>query len=123
MSGLTFYFMQRLSFRGLYQGGKGQSRANPGFGRVLSLKEPCYIVNPGVMQSLHKNENLLSKDFQDFLVRSQQLPQKRIPFYLRRVSRFHEVCYFRSNLNRLAKRKQGALQQAGVPHRFNSLLP
>ena len=44
------------------------------------------------MQSLHKNENLLFKDFQDFLVRSQQLPEKRIPFYLRWVSRFHEFC-------------------------------
>jgi Phage integrase, N-terminal SAM-like domain len=45
-----------------------------------------------VMQSLHKNENLLFKDFQDFLVRSQHLPEKRIPFDLRWVSRFHEFC-------------------------------
>jgi len=44
------------------------------------------------MQSLHKNENLLFKDFQDFLVRSQQLPEKRIPFSLRWISRFHEFC-------------------------------
>jgi len=66
------------------------------------------------MQSLHKNENLLFKDFQDFLVRSQQLPQKRIPFYLRWVNRFHEFCYFGPNLDRLAKRKQGALKKTGV---------
>jgi len=44
------------------------------------------------MQSLHKNENLLFKDFQDFLVRSQQLSENRIPFYLRWVSHFHEFC-------------------------------
>jgi hypothetical protein len=44
------------------------------------------------MQSLHKNENWLFKDFQDFLLRSQYLPEKRIPFYLRWVSRFHEFC-------------------------------
>ena len=44
------------------------------------------------MQSLHKNENLLFKDFQDFLLRSQHLPEKRIPFYLLWVSRFHEFC-------------------------------
>jgi hypothetical protein len=44
------------------------------------------------MRSLHKNENLLFKDFQDFLVRSQQIPKKRIPFYLRLVTRFHEFC-------------------------------
>jgi len=44
------------------------------------------------MQSLHKNENLLFKDFQDFLLRSQHLPEKRIPFYFRLISRFHESC-------------------------------
>ena len=44
------------------------------------------------MRSLHKNENLLFKDFQDFLVRTQQLSEKRIPFYLRWVSGFHEFC-------------------------------
>jgi Phage integrase, N-terminal SAM-like domain len=44
------------------------------------------------MQSLYKNENLLFKDFQDFLVRNQHLPEKRIPFYLRWVIRFHEFC-------------------------------
>ena len=44
------------------------------------------------MQSLHKNENLLFKDFQDFLVRSQHLSEKRIPFYLRWIIRFHEFC-------------------------------
>jgi hypothetical protein len=43
------------------------------------------------MQSLHKNENLLFKDLQDFTVWSQQLPQNRIPFYRRWVNRFHEI--------------------------------
>jgi len=45
-----------------------------------------------IMQPPHKNENLLFKDFQDFILRSQHLPEKRIPFYLRWVSRFHEFC-------------------------------
>jgi hypothetical protein len=48
------------------------------------------MADPGVMQSLHKNENLLFKDFQYSRVRSQLLSEKRIPFYLRLVSRFHE---------------------------------
>ena len=52
---------------------------------MLCCRYPC-------LQSLHKNENLLFKDFQDFLVRSQHLPEKRIPFYLLWVSRFHEFC-------------------------------
>jgi hypothetical protein len=43
----------------------------------------------GVMQSLHKNKNLL---FKDFLVRNQHLSDKRIPLYLRCDSRFHEFC-------------------------------
>jgi hypothetical protein len=33
------------------------------------------------MRSLHKIENLLFKDFQDFLVRSQHLSEKQIPFH------------------------------------------
>jgi len=44
------------------------------------------------MQPPHKNENLLFKDFQDFLVRSQQFPHQRIPVYLRWINRFHESC-------------------------------
>ena len=69
MVGPTLYFMQRLSFRGLYQGAWGKPRGKPGLGRVLPLKKPCYVAGNGVMQSLHKNENLLFKDFQDFLAR------------------------------------------------------
>ncbi len=44
------------------------------------------------MQSLHKNENLLFKDFQDFLARKQRVPENRLPYYLRWVSRYHEFC-------------------------------
>jgi hypothetical protein len=39
--------------------------------KVLALKKACYVALTGVMQSLHKNENQLFKDFQAFLVRSQ----------------------------------------------------
>jgi integron integrase len=44
------------------------------------------------MQPPHKNKNLLFKDFQDFLARKQHVPEKRLPYYLRWVSRFHEFC-------------------------------
>ncbi len=39
----TLIFMQRLSFRGLYQGVWGKSRGAPCFGRDLPLKKPCYV--------------------------------------------------------------------------------
>jgi hypothetical protein len=57
----------------------GRIKAKPGFGRVLALKNPCYVAGTGVMQLLHKNENLLFQDFQEFLGQGQQLPQIRIP--------------------------------------------
>ncbi|HWR88943.1 MAG TPA: tyrosine-type recombinase/integrase [Dissulfurispiraceae bacterium] len=44
------------------------------------------------MQPLYKNENLLFKDFQEFLSKKQHVPDKRLPYYLRWVSRFHEFC-------------------------------
>lgn len=44
------------------------------------------------MQLLYKNENLLFKDFQDFLARKHHVPEKRLPYYLRWVSRFLEFC-------------------------------
>ncbi|MGE5238068.1 MAG: integron integrase [Chloroflexota bacterium] len=50
------------------------------------------------MQPLYKNENLLFKDFQEFLSRKQHVPDKRLPYYLRWVSRFHEFC-FRRNID------------------------
>jgi len=54
-------------------------REIPGFGRVLVLKKPCYVAHTGVMQSQHKNENLLFKDFQVLLARKQHLPENRKP--------------------------------------------
>ncbi len=45
-----------------------------------------------VMQPLYKNENLLFRDFQDFLARKQHVPENRLPYYPRWVSRFHEFC-------------------------------
>jgi len=50
---LTLYFMQRLSFWGLYQGAWGKPRGKPVFGGVFPLKKPCYVADTGVMQSLH----------------------------------------------------------------------
>jgi len=44
------------------------------------------------MQRLYKNENLLFKDFQDFLSRKQHIPENRLPYYLRWVSRYHDFC-------------------------------
>ncbi len=55
--------MQRLSFRGLYQGAWGKPRGKPGLGRVLPLKKPRYVAHTGVMQSMYKNEILLFMDF------------------------------------------------------------
>ena len=71
------------------------------FTGIFALKQPCYVADTGVMQPPHKNENLLFKVFQDFLIRSQHLPEKRIPFYLLRVSRFHEFCPRRYTQNLL----------------------
>jgi len=47
------------------------------------------------MQSPHNNQSLL---FKDFLARKHHVPEKRLPYYLRWVSRFHEFCN-RSNLD------------------------
>ncbi len=44
------------------------------------------------MQSPHNNQDLLFEDFQDFLARKHHGPEKRLPYYLRWVSRFHEFC-------------------------------
>jgi len=44
------------------------------------------------MLPLYNNQDLLFKDFQDFLFRKQHVPEKRLPYYLRWVSRFHEFC-------------------------------
>jgi hypothetical protein len=44
------------------------------------------------MQPLYKNEELLFRDFQDFLFQKQHIPENRLPYYLRWVSRFHEFC-------------------------------
>ena len=44
------------------------------------------------MQSLYNNQDLLFKDVQDFLFRKQHVPEKRLPYCLRWVSRFHEFC-------------------------------
>jgi len=57
-----------------------KSREKAWFPRVFRLKE------------LHKNENLLFKDFQDFLSRKQRIPENRLPYYLRWVSRYHDFC-------------------------------
>ena len=84
--------MRLLFFRQILSINAGQDKARWGFYRLFALKQPCYVADTGVMRPPHKNENLLFKDFQDFLVRSQQLPPKRIPFYLRWVNRFHEFC-------------------------------
>jgi hypothetical protein len=45
------------------------------------------------MQRLYKNENLLFKDFQDFLSRKQHIPENLLPYYLRWVSRYHDFCF------------------------------
>jgi|GEM_PF-4516685 len=68
-------------FCGFYQQACGKSRGNTGgFSRVLPLKWLCYVAATRVMQSLHKNENLLFKRFQDFLVQSLHLSARRSPF-------------------------------------------
>ena len=36
----------------------------------------CYVAHRGVVQPLHNTENLLLKNFQNFLVRKQQVPLK-----------------------------------------------
>ena len=61
------------------------------------------MANTGVMQSLHKNENLLFKDFQDFLVQSQHLFEKRIPFHFRWINIFNDSCP-RQHLDDMGKR-------------------
>jgi site-specific recombinase XerD len=48
--------------------------------------------NSNIMQSLYKNQKSLFKDFQDFLSRKQHIPENRLPYYLRWVSRYHEYC-------------------------------
>ena len=48
------------------------------------------------MLSTHKNQDSLFKDFQDFLARKHGVSEKRLPYYLRWVNRFHE---FRSRSN------------------------
>ena len=50
------------------------------------------------MQSQHKNQDSLFKDIQDFLARKHHVSEKRLPYYLRWVSRFHEFCN-RSNID------------------------
>jgi hypothetical protein len=44
-----------------------------------------------IMQRLYKNENLLFKDFQNFFLRKQQIPERRLTYYLRWASRFQGV--------------------------------
>jgi hypothetical protein len=53
------------------------------------------------MQPLHKNEKLLFKDFQDFIIRKQHVPENRLPYYLRWVSRFHEFCRSTEKTNKV----------------------
>jgi hypothetical protein len=48
---------------------------------------------------VYENENLLFKDFQDFLSRKQHIPENRLPYYLRWVSRYHDFCS-RENIHR-----------------------
>ena len=43
------------------------------------------------MQRLYKNENLLFKDFKNFLLQKQRIPENRLPYYLRWGSRFHNL--------------------------------
>lgn len=50
------------------------------------------------MHSPHNNRDLLFRDFQDFLSRKQHVPEKRLPYYLHWVSRFHEFC-IRQNID------------------------
>jgi hypothetical protein len=44
------------------------------------------------MQRLYKNANLLFRDFENFLLQMQYISEKRLPYYLRWVSRYHEFC-------------------------------
>jgi len=44
------------------------------------------------MQRLYKNENLLFKGFQNFLLQKQHIPEKRLPYYLRWVRRYYDFC-------------------------------
>jgi hypothetical protein len=46
------------------------------------------------MQSPHKNENLLFKDFQDFLVHSQPLPPQKFPFTFDSLTAEKESAHF-----------------------------
>jgi hypothetical protein len=49
-----------------------------------------------VTQPPYKDENLLFRDFQEFLSLRQHVPEKRLPYYLRWVSRSHEFCASRN---------------------------
>ena len=52
---LTLYFMQRPSFRGIYQGEWVKQKGETGPGKGLtSLKKASYVAPAGVMQLLHK---------------------------------------------------------------------
>jgi len=47
---------------------QGENRILAGF---CAPGKPCCVVYTRVMQSLHRNEKILFKDFQDFLLQSQ----------------------------------------------------
>jgi hypothetical protein len=66
---------------------------------VMSLNLFVYRRTLYFMQRLYKNEKLLFKDFQDFLSRKQHIPEYRLPYYLRWVSRYHDFCS-RENIDR-----------------------
>jgi hypothetical protein len=63
--------MRRLSFPGFYQKIGRKSRGKPDLEGFYSPGMPCYVAQVDVMQSPHKNENLLFKNFEDFLVQRQ----------------------------------------------------
>jgi len=87
---------------------------------VFRFKKLHNIAENNSMQPLYKNEKLLFKGFQDFLLQKQHILENRLPYYLLWVSRFHEFCsrsdidgdsreVFTTNLQDLVKQHEGMI--------------